>query len=143
MSADAVSPPLLPAVGSKVELVLGPLPDTTLAEIRNDAINQSRLSETGTAYWGSNWREVRKLYTAAEMQAYAAQERATERDRWADATRAIMCGELGTQVRHKLEAGQGTDTPDGRAWLAALQMLDGGPNAKVKQGATVLRCDSA
>jgi hypothetical protein len=61
--------------------VLGPLPDTTLAEIRNDAINQARLSETGTAYWGSNWREVRKLYTAAEMHAYAAQERAAERER--------------------------------------------------------------
>ena len=50
---------------------LPPLPDVELAEIRNDSINKTRLSETGAHYWGSNWREVRKLYTAEQMRAYA------------------------------------------------------------------------
>lgn len=62
---------------------LGPLPDRTLAEIRNDFINQNRLSETGPDYWGSNWYEVRKLYTADDMRAYAAQEVAKEQERCA------------------------------------------------------------
>jgi hypothetical protein len=53
---------------------LGPLPERTLAEIHNPATGESELSETGTAYYGSNWREVRKLYTVEDMRAYALQE---------------------------------------------------------------------
>lgn len=56
---------------TKLAEALPPLPDVELAEIRNDSINKTRLSETGAHYWGSNWREVRKLYTAEQMQAYA------------------------------------------------------------------------
>ena len=61
---------------------------------------------------------------------------AAERERWADAMRAVMCSDVGTQVRHKLEDGQGTDTPDGRAWLDALRMLNTGPNAAHQRNPT-------
>lgn len=67
---------------------LGPLPDTELSEVRYDALNLSQLSKTGTAYWGSNWREVRKLYTAEKLRAYALAEveaaAAKERAIWAE-----------------------------------------------------------
>ena len=53
---------------------LGPLPERTLAEIHNPATGERELSETGAAYYGSNWREVRKLYTADDMRAYALAE---------------------------------------------------------------------
>ncbi len=56
---------------TKLAEALPPLPDVELAEIRNDSINKTRLSETGAHYWGSNWREVRKLYTAEQMRDYA------------------------------------------------------------------------
>jgi hypothetical protein len=56
---------------TKLADALPPLPDVELAEIRNDSINKTRLSETGAHYWGSNWREVRKLYTAEQMRDYA------------------------------------------------------------------------
>lgn len=54
--------------------------------------------------------------------------RKQERERWSDAVRALMCSDIGVQTRHKLEAGQGTNTLDGQAWLRALQMLREGPN---------------
>ena len=46
-----------------------PLPETDLAEIHNPNTRENAISETGVAYWGSNWREVRKLYTAAQLRA--------------------------------------------------------------------------
>jgi hypothetical protein len=60
-----------------------PLPNACLAEIFNAPLNQTRLSETGTAYWGSNWVEVRKLFTADQMRAYASAAVAAERERCA------------------------------------------------------------
>ena len=61
--------------------LLGPLPERTLAEIHNPATGERELSETGAAYYGGNWREVRKLYTADDMRDYGRQERAAERER--------------------------------------------------------------
>jgi hypothetical protein len=60
---------------------LPPLPNACMAEIRNASLNQTRLSETGTAYWGSNWVEVRKLFTADQMRDYASAAVAAERER--------------------------------------------------------------
>jgi hypothetical protein len=65
-----------------------------------------------------------ELFTRVQLNAAVA----AERERWADAMRAIMSSPVGVQTRDKLAAGQGTDTDGGRAWLAALQMLDLGPN---------------
>ena len=48
---------------------LPPLPETDLAEIHNPNTRENAISETGVAYWGSNWREVRKLYTATQLRA--------------------------------------------------------------------------
>lgn len=62
---------------------LGGLPQSTLAEIRNPYTLETALSETGTAYYGSNWFEVRKLYTADQLRAYAAEQVAAERERCA------------------------------------------------------------
>ena len=62
---------------------LGPLPERTLAEIHNPATGERELSETGTAYYGSNWREVRKLYTADDMRAFRDEAVAAERERCA------------------------------------------------------------
>jgi hypothetical protein len=36
------------------------------------------------------------------------------------ALRAVLGSDVGRQMRHKLADGHGTDTPDGRAWLAAI-----------------------
>lgn len=49
-----------------------PLPTDCITEIRNDSLNRNKLSDTGTAYFGSNWREIRKLYTADQVIKYAA-----------------------------------------------------------------------
>ena len=69
--------------------LLGPLPERTLAEIHNPATGERELSETGAAYYGGNWREVRKLYTADDMRDYGRQERAAERERWRNAIDAL------------------------------------------------------
>jgi hypothetical protein len=70
--------------------------------------------------------QVTLLYDQAAIDAAVA----AERERWADAMRAVMYSPAGTQQRYKLEAGQGTNTPGGRAWLSALRMLESGPNIK-------------
>jgi len=56
---------------------------------------------------------------------------AAERERWANAMRAVMCSPVGVQALEKLAAGQGTNTPGGCAWLHAKQMLDELPNTEV------------
>jgi hypothetical protein len=40
-----------------------------------------------------------------------------------DALRAVLESDVGRQTLQKLADGQGTDTPDGRAWLAANALL--------------------
>jgi hypothetical protein len=92
---------------TKLADALPPLPDVELAEIRNDSINKTRLSETGAHYWGSNWREVRKLYTAEQMHAYAvaavAQAEAKPAPaQWADelARERLLRGSAERQLEH-------------------------------------------
>jgi len=95
---------------------LGPLPDTQLYEIHNAALNQARLSATGVAYYGSNWREVRKLYTAEQMRAYALRERAAEREKCA------ADAQLAQFVRERAQT-----TPDGLridVWISGAPSLE-------------------
>jgi hypothetical protein len=76
-----------------------PLPETTLAEVRNNFLKESRLSETGAAYWGRNWHEVRKFYTADQMHAYARAYAAEQTRELVEALQVLLdgsqhCGEM-------------------------------------------------
>ena len=48
------------------------LPEPELAEVHNSRTGERELSTHGAAYYGSNWRVERWLYTADQMHTYAA-----------------------------------------------------------------------
>ena len=67
----------------KTSDTLGPLPKAALTVVHNPNTMKRHVSTHGVAYYGSNWYAERECYTADQMRAYALQERAAERERFA------------------------------------------------------------
>lgn len=65
-----------------------------------------------------------------------AQQAREEIERLRTALRDVLQSDVGRQTQHKLADGHGTETDDGRAWLAAALLI--APTLKLKSDHTVM-----